>query len=488
MVGIRSYGGYVPRYRLNKMIVFGGMGWINPANIMNAQGEKAVANFDEDSVTMAVAAGIDCMKGLKRDEIGGVYFASTTAPYKERLNANIVSGALAAKETIRTADFAGGLKAGTTALLAAMDAAKTKSANNIVVTASDCRLGKMGSAQELLFGDGAAAFLVGNNNKDIIAELKGSFSSGYDFVDHFRGAETKYDRQWEDRWMRDVGIGQFMPEAVEGLCKKSKVDISEFSKVIYPTYYGGARKKMNKMMNLGPEKVQDNMQAVVGDTGTAQPLVMLAKALEEAKPGDKLLVLSYGSGCDALYFEVTENITRFAPRKGVSGSLANRAELDNYQKYLAWRRMISVETGLRGEEDKVTRWSLVWRNHKMILGMLGSRCKKCKTQHFPPQRICVNPECGAVDRMEPVYLSDKGGKVFSFTSDMLAATINPPAMYGGIDINGGGRFQMDFTDCTIDDLAVGKQVEFSFRIKFYDSRRDITNYFWKAVPIAEEAK
>jgi uncharacterized OB-fold protein len=90
--------------------------------------------------------------------------------------------------------------------------------------------------------------------------------------------------------------------------------------------------------------------------------------------------------------------------------------------------------------------------------------------------------------MEPVYMSDKGGKVFSFTSDMLAATINPPAMYGGIDINGGGRFQMDFTDCTIDDLAVGKQVDFSFRIKYYDSRRDITNYFWKAVPIAEEAK
>src|SRR5450756_2425982 len=122
MVGIRSYGGYVPRYRLNKMVIFGSMGWLNPANIMNAQGEKAVANFDEDAVTMATAAAQDCVAGFDRADIGGVYFATTTASYKERLCANLVAGALAADEGIRTADFAGGLKAGTTALLAALDA------------------------------------------------------------------------------------------------------------------------------------------------------------------------------------------------------------------------------------------------------------------------------------------------------------------------------------------------------------------------------
>ncbi len=65
MVGITSFGGYVPRYRLNRMIVFGSMGWLNPVIIMNAQGEKAVANFDEDSITMAVAAGMDCLRGVR---------------------------------------------------------------------------------------------------------------------------------------------------------------------------------------------------------------------------------------------------------------------------------------------------------------------------------------------------------------------------------------------------------------------------------------
>jgi 3-hydroxy-3-methylglutaryl CoA synthase len=486
MVGIRSYGGYVPRYRLNKMIVFGGMGWINPANIMNAQGEKAVANFDEDSVTMATTAAIDCVTGFGREEIGGVYFASTTSSYKERLCANLVAGALAADESIRTADFAGGLKAGTTALIAALDAVGAGSANNIVVSAADCRLGKMGSVQELMFGDGAGSMMVGD--KDVIAEFKGSFSTGHDFVDHFRGSEAKYDRQWEERWIRDIGFGQFVPEAINGLCEKCGVAPTDFAKIIYPCYYGGARKKINKTLGFEPDKVQDNMQAIIGDCGTAQPLMMLAKALDEAKPGDKLLVVSYGSGCDALYFEVTDNITKLAPRRSITGSLAKRADLDNYIKYLVWRRMVPADTGLRGEEQKWTRWTLQWRTRKVILGMEASRCTKCGTQQFPPQRICVNPECGAIDEMERVIVSDKGGKVFSFTSDMLAASANPPAMYGAVDINGGGRYVFDFTDCAIDDLAVGKSVDFSFRIKYYDAMRDITNYFWKAVPVAEEAE
>lgn len=483
MVGIRSYGGYVPRYRLNRMVIFGSMGWLNPANIMNSQGEKAVANFDEDSVTMATAAAIDCATGFDRSAIGGVYFASTTAPYKERLSANIVAGALGADESIRTSDFAGGLKAGTSALIAALDAVGAGNANDIVVSAADNRLGKLGSPQELMFGDGAGAVMVGD--KDVIAEFKGSFSTGHDFTDHIRGANSVFDRQWEERWIRDVGFEQFVPEAINGLCEKCGVALGDFARVIYPCYFKGARKKINKSMGFEPEKVQDNMQAVVGDAGTAQPLMMLARALEEADPGDKILLVSYGSGCDALFFEVTDKIKKLAPRRGVSGYLARRAELDNYAKFMTWRHLVPADTGLRGEEQKWTRWSLLWRSHKIILSMQGCRCTKCGTQMFPPQRICVNPECGAIDQNEPVIVSDKGGQIFSFTSDMLAASINPPAIYGAVEINGGGRYVLDFTDCSLDDLSVGKQMEFTFRIKQFDAAHDITNYFWKAMPVVE---
>jgi len=486
MVGISSFGGYVPRFRLNRMLVFGAMGWLNPVNITNARGEKAVGNFDEDSITMAVAAGMDCMKGFEREDIAGVYFASTTAPYKERQNANLVAGALGAPDAIRTADFGGSLKAGTSALLSALEYAAANEGGKVMVCCADSRLGKMASAQEMRFGDAGAAFMVGDG--DVIAEFKGSFSTAYDFVDHLRGAFTKYDRMWEERWIRDIGYGQFIPEAINGLCDKVGLSAGDFDKVLYPCPYGRARKKMNTKMELDQEKVADDMLETVGDTGSAQPLLMLASALEQAEPGEKILVLSFGSGCDALYFEVTDAVRKRKGGGGVAKWLARRADLDNYQKYLVWRGIAPADIGVRGEEDKMTRWSLVWRNHKAFLGLEGSKCKKCGAQMFPPQRMCANPDCGAIDEMEAVYLSDKGGTVFSFTGDMLAASVNPPAIYGNVAFNGGGKNVFDFTDCTIDDLAVGNPVDFTFRIKRYDSRRDITNYFWKAIPAVEEVK
>ena len=152
---------------------------------------------------------------------------------------------------------------------------------------------------------------------------------------------------------------------------------------------------------------------------------MFSKALEEASPGDKLLLVSYGNGCDALLFEVTPEIDRFNNRRRFSDTLTRRSELDSYIKQITWRGMTPVELGLRSEEEQVTRWSMTWRSRKAILSLQGSRCKKCGTQQYPPQRVCVNPHCGAVDWMEPLNLSEKGGKIVSYTSDMLAATINP---------------------------------------------------------------
>jgi uncharacterized OB-fold protein len=100
--------------------------------------------------------------------------------------------------------------------------------------------------------------------------------------------------------------------------------------------------------------------------------------------------------------------------------------------------------------------------------------------------MCVNPDCGAIDEMDEVYISDKGGNIFTFTSDQLAATVNPPAIYGFVDFNGGGRALLDFTDCALDEVAVGKAVDLGFRVKYYDPKPDITFYSWKAVPVTGE--
>ena len=323
--------------------------------------------------------------------------------------------------------------------------------------------------------------LVGD--EDVIAEFKGSYSITYDFGDHYRGGNAKFDRQWEDRWIRDLGYDQFIPEVINGILDKYQLKITDFARAIYPCHYRAARKKLNRVLGIAPEVDQSNFQAEIGESGTAQSLVMLVSALEKAKPGDKILIVSFGSGCDALYFEVTKNIGNKKIRDGISGCLNNRAELDNYTKYLVWRNILPGDVGIRAEEDLWTRWSLLWRKRKLVLGLWGTKCKKCGTPQYPSQRICVNPDCGAIDEMEEYRFSDKIGHIVSYTGDMLAASYNPPAIYGQIEFEGGGKYMFDFTDCDLDALAVGMPVSMSFRRKYYDEKRDIVGYFWKAVPI-----
>ncbi|MDY6820032.1 MAG: zinc ribbon domain-containing protein [Deferribacterota bacterium] len=484
MAGIISYGSYVPRYRLNRNLIYQAMGWMNPANILNASGEKAVANFDEDSITMAVAASMNALRDMDRQSVEGVYFASTTMPYKERLNAGIIVAALGLNDQIRAADFSGGIKCGTTAFLAALEGVESKRVNNIVVTASDTRLGKPASAQELIFGDAGASVIIGTDN--VIAEAKDSYSVTYDFVDHFRGEFARYDRQWEDRWIRDLGYMDILPEAVEGLLKKTGLKISDFTKIIYPCHYSGARKAINKKLGISSETEQDNLQQQVGETGSPHTLLMLTGALENSSPGDKILLVSFGSGCDAIYLEVTENIKNLPKRYGLSRSLSNRAELNNYTKYLVWRDTLPADAGLRSEEDKWTRWSQLWRMRREILGLWGVRCKKCGTVQYPTQSVCVNPKCGAIGEMEPYCFSDKVGHIVSFTGDNLAASLNPPAIYGQVIFENGGKYMFDFTDCDLESLSTGMSVEMSFRRKYRDYKRDISGYFWKAVPINKE--
>ncbi len=483
MIGICSYSGYIPRYRLNRGLIFGAMGWMNPATIGNARGEKAVANFDEDSITLAVSAGKAALKDVDPASVEGLYFASTTLPYKERLNAGIMVPALGLKDQVRAADFTASLKSGTTALLAALDGVKDDDPKKVLVTAADCRLGKPASPQEMLFGDAAAAVVVGGEN--VIAEFKGSYSVTYDFGDHFRGAKSQFDNQWEDRWIRDLGLDQFIPEVVTGLLEKTGLQITDFSKVIYPCIYPAARRGIAKKLGMTPEMDLDNLQMEIGESGTPHALVMMAKALEDAKPGDKLMVISFGSGCDAICFEVTDQIGKLSNRNALSTALADRAELDNYNKMLVWRDIMPADFGKRKEVDHWTRYSAMWRNRKLMLGLEGGKCNKCGTAQIPAQDICVNPECDATYTQEPYSFADKIGHVASFTGDNLAASVNPPAIYGQIEFEGGGKFMFDFTDCNLDEVATEMPVKMSFRRKYYDEKRDISGYFWKAVPVKE---
>ena len=483
MVGITSYGAYIPWYRLNRKIIFEQFGWFNPGTAGVAVGEKAVANYDEDTLTMAVSAAVDCLANEDRDSLYGLFLASTSLPFAERQNSVIVSEALDLGSDIRTADFSGSIRSGTTALLSALDGVKKK--RRILVCAGDNRMGKPGSSQEHTFGDGAAALLVGNEG--VIAEFKGAYSVSRDFIDYRRTSTDKFGYGWEERWIRDEGYKKIIPEAALGLIQKYKLNVDDFAKIVIACPIAGALKGLVKTLGANPDQIQDNLMAEVGDTGTAMSLMMLVAALEDAKPGDKILVLSYGSGSDALFFEATDEIQKVQKeKKGIKGYLADRNDLTVYSKYLVFRDIIPLEVGIRGEDISPTAMSVLWREGKIVSALVGSKCKACGTPQYPKQRVCVNPDCGVIDHMEDFRFSDKIGTLTSYTGDNLAFCWDPPQIYGLIDFNEGGRIFLDLTDCSLDSINVGIPVSMSFRRKYSDPQRGFFGYFWKAVPVKKE--
>jgi 3-hydroxy-3-methylglutaryl CoA synthase/NAD(P)-dependent dehydrogenase (short-subunit alcohol dehydrogenase family)/putative sterol carrier protein len=483
MTGIVAYGGYIPRLRMDRMSIYQQIGWLVPAVVMVAQGERSMANWDEDSLTMAVAAARDCLMGMGKGSVDALYLASTTLPFADRLNAGIVATALNLHDEIRTADFASTLKAGTTALLAALDAAE--GGGQVLVTASDRRETRAGSFYEMWYGDGAAALLLGCEN--VIAEFQGAHSVSYDFVSHYRAADRRFNYTWEERWVRDQGYGRIIPEAVQGLLDKLGMAIGDVDRLVYPCFVTREHANIARKLGAAPEQVADNLHAVCGETGTAHPLVMLVHTLQEARPGERIVVASFGQGCDALCFQVTPNIEALAPRAGIRGSLENKETTTNYMKFLKFRDLVETESGIRAEAPDQTSLSTLWRQRKMLLGLVGGKCTACGTPQYPKMDICVNPDCGALHSQEAYEFSDVPATVKSFTGDMLAVSVDPPAIYGMVQFEGGGRLMADFTDCALEEVEVGMPVKMAFRRHYVDEKRGFTGYFWKATPLRPAA-
>ena len=479
MAGVVSYGAYVPLHRISRQELYNAWGGFA------MPGEKAVANFDEDSITMAMEAATDCLAGTDSGTVDALYCASTTFPYKERLGSAIVSAALDLSQAVRTVDFAGSLRVGTTALGCALDAIHAGSARRVLVTAADIRLGAPAGDMEQALGDGAAALLLGED--DVIARITASHSLSDEFSGVWRADGDTFVRSWEDRMVLDEGYSRALPAAMAGLMEKCGLGAKDFDRVVYdaPT---DIRRHMRVATQLGfePAKVQDPLFMSVGNTGCALASMMLVAALEQAKPGERILFASYGNGADAFVLEVTDAIERLGERRGIERHVESKRMVKNYQSYLRWRGLLQLEAARRPEQAP-TSLSELWRHRRQILALYGARCTSCGTPQYDtpaglghrPARICV--VCQAKDQFEPYRFADKRASIFTFTEDNLAASADPPTTVAVIDFDGGGRAMFDMTDRDPAEVQVGMPVEMTFRRLYSD--RGVHNYYWKTRPI-----
>ena len=477
--GILAYGAYIPRRRLARKSIADANAWFNPALKGQARAERSMCNWDEDAVTMAVEAARDCLTGLARGQIRAVQLASTSFPFEDRLNSGIVAQALNLGAEISSLDVGSSQRAATAGLAAALEGA-AGAGGQALFLASEKRRTKAGSTLEMSSGDGAAALLIGSGK--LVARFIGAHSRTVDFIDHYRGQGSAYDYVWEERWIRDEGYAKIVPATLAGLFKKSGIEPASIAHFCMPCTLGKVAASVAKKSGIAEGAVRDNLHAVCGETGTAHSLLMLADALAVAKPGERILVAGFGQGCDALLFEATAELQQLPPRMGVRGYLARRREETNYNRFLAFNELVTLERGMRAELDKQTALSTLYRKRDMVLGLVGGRCGQCGTLQFPKTNVCVNPECNAFHTQTDHPFAEMSGKVNSHTADQLTYSPDPPAICGMVQFEGGGRLMTDFTDVDTAEVSVGMPMRMVFRIKDYDSQRGFTRYFWKATP------
>jgi uncharacterized OB-fold protein len=274
-----------------------------------------------------------------------------------------------------------------------------------------------------------------------------------------------------------AGYHEMVKEAGRKVLQKANLTPADFTKIVLTGPAVRHQTNAAKALGFSKAQIQDDLSTTVGDTGTAHGPMMLVAALEEANPGDRLLFLNWGEGCDAHVFVITEGIVALPGYRGIKGHLEPKENTINYPTYLKWRDLLPVEAARRPERKRPSVPAL-WRGERKNLALYGSKCQACGTPQYPPQRICVH--CGRKDEMTGYRFIDKKASVTAFTIDYLTASQNPPTVFAVLDFEGGGRMICELTDADPANVHIAMEVEPTFR-RLYEAG-GIHNYAWKFRP------
>jgi len=452
--------------------------WMAPGLRSLAKGHRAFCSWDEDSVTMAVEAGRDALGGRTKTDLRSLAFATGRPSFADLPGASIVAGALHLRPDIRILDIGRSQRAGVGGLLSMLHAAS--GAGLFVV--SDNPAGKPASTQEMAYGAGAAAFTVGAG--EVIAELLGSASLVSPFVDQFRANDSKYGYVWEERWVRDEGLAKIVPEAVRAALREAGVEAGAVRRFIFGSPLRDAAQFVARKCGVPADAVANPLDERCGYAGTAHSCLMLAHCLETAQPGDLLVVVGFGLGCDVLVLRATDAILAFKPRRGISGALTDALEDDCYLRMLSFDSAIDLEWGMRAEKQVKTALTEQFRSSSQLATFSAGRCPRCGTVQFPQLVYCVNQECRAPSGdFGSTSLADEPARLFTYTADWLSYYPSPPMYVGFVNFDIGARVLMEIVDVGTTGLAVGTPLKMAYRIKDVDHARGYPRYFWKATPL-----
>jgi 3-hydroxy-3-methylglutaryl CoA synthase len=464
-VGITGIGVHVPHYRLSAETL--GAVWG-----ASGSGTRAVANHDEDSLTMATEAALAALGDQGSTALDLVCFASTTPPYAEKSAAAVLSAVLDCGPATGVADLGGSLRAGTTGLRLALDTVRAGSAREALVAAADLRLAPPGSELEAVWGDGAAAVRVGRGD-GVLAHLVGAASHTHEFSDVWRLAGARFPEQGDATFVRAYGYERLMAEATRRLLAETGVGPETIRRAAVYAPDGRLVMPILRSLGLGEGALpRAPVLTRVGNTGVASPLLALAACLEEAEAGDRILVVGYGAGADALLFEATARVGSLDRARGLAAQIAAGRPLQHYGKFLQFRRLVEVEP-----VRAFTGLPVMEREERQDLRLYGQRCGACGAIQYPRRHVCW--QCSGKEL--PDHRLSRRGRVFTFTKDHLVPSPDPPTVMVAADLDGGGRFYTQLTDGDPAIVTFDLPVELTFR-RFHEGA-GLANYFWKFRPL-----
>ena len=330
MAGIIGYGVYIPQCRLRQAdaaMPWGGFG----------QGEKSVCGWDEDIISMAAEATDNSLKhaGVKPSEIGAIYLGTASSPYIEQQVAPILAETLNLSPEAPMLDYCGSVNAVATALLACLDAIQAKRIKSGIVIGTENRAVGPGSEGEVNFGAGAVAIVVGT--RGAIADLEGSHTYSSLFYDRWRSVNSDSVSNYYDyRFAREYGYQKHIAEACKGLIAKLGRSSEDYNYVVFQQPDGRLPALAARDLKINPQRLAPDLTSQLGDLGGCSAFISLAGVLDKAKPGERILLASYGSGSSDAVSIMVGNQVEEKRKQGIP-----------LEKYVAQKAYVDYTTYLR---------------------------------------------------------------------------------------------------------------------------------------------
>jgi len=341
-VGIVGYGAYVPRYRLPgtevNRVWEGGKGG-GPVK------EKAVAGLDEDVITMSIEAARNALAraGIDPGELRAVWIGSESHPYAVKPSSTVVAEAIGAGPSIQAGDWEFACKAGTEAVVASMALVGSGMGNYALAIGMDTAQGKPGDQLEYTAASGGAAYIIGPA-EEALAVIQGSYSYVSDTPDFWRRAEQKYPEHGQ-RFTGEPAYFKHITEAGKALMEDMGTSAADYQHAVFHQPNTKFPQRAGQLLGFNDEQIKTGLLApMIGNTYAGASLVGLSAVLDVAQPGERILVVSFGSGAgsDAFDILVTERIAgKAALATQTAEYIARRTEID-YATYARFRGILNM--------------------------------------------------------------------------------------------------------------------------------------------------